>query len=406
MNAKLFVLLVLLTAGAAAGVYWLVLAPAAQQAASDAGARPLLPELTERADEVARIEIVNESGRITLERVDGVWTLPSKGGYPALVDSIRELTFTLAAMEKLDAKTANEAYHERLGLTMPEPVSDVPATPTFGTPAPTRVIISDVDGGAIADVIVGNSSFRGSDSFTFVRLAGESQTWETKGRVEAPINAGSWFDRSAVKVERADVEQVDVVPAEGEPYVIVREGEGDGFTLQAMPVGRELDPPSAANQVAGSLAFLTIEDVRPAADLDENLFGDAAEFRRRDGAAIRVRRAMVDGDNWLRFEVSGEGGEEMAAKVDGWAFKVAEFAAGSIFKALDDILTDPPPMPEIPEALQPAGPAALDVEQPAEAEPTEQPSEEPKGDAEPTSEDDSDAEAASMPEEPPSGGDE
>jgi hypothetical protein len=174
---------------------------------------------------------------------------------------------------------------------------------------------------------------------------------------------------------------------DGETISISKESAEDGnFTVEDIPDGRELSYATVANGMAGVLKGLTLEDVRPALELDPV---STTVFTTFDGLVITVRRyqdaAVVEGDGgeaWFAIDAevapptaeeamesvadeavaddvaiddtTGEepaessddlSPEETAADLDarhaGWQYKVPGYKANLIARRWDDILKAP-----------------------------------------------------------------
>ncbi|MDA0947909.1 MAG: hypothetical protein O2799_05290, partial [Planctomycetota bacterium] len=92
----------------------------AAQGASEA----LLPDLSARADAVARIEIEGQDGTLALALDGETWGLlmgeswgsAEGGGYPVQAEKVRTLLAAFARSERLEPKTSNPDRYGELGL--------------------------------------------------------------------------------------------------------------------------------------------------------------------------------------------------------------------------------------------------------------------------------------------------
>ena len=108
-----------------------------------------LPGLLESLDDVRRVEIVGagEERLATLERNDSGWTVLERGGYPADLTKTRHALLSLAETQILEAKTANPALHDRLGLeAITSDTAGGIAVELIGLAEPRRIIVGDADG--------------------------------------------------------------------------------------------------------------------------------------------------------------------------------------------------------------------------------------------------------------------
>jgi len=84
---------------------------------ADAAGQLVFPNLTQRIDGVARIEIERNGDKFELVRAgDGAWTMPAKGGYPADFQQIRKVALETAGLRIVEARTANPALHAEIDL--------------------------------------------------------------------------------------------------------------------------------------------------------------------------------------------------------------------------------------------------------------------------------------------------
>ena len=127
------------------------------------------------------------------------------------------------------------------------------------------------------------------------------------------------------------------------------------FTTDApLPEGRTLDP-AKVEELAGTLANLTLEDVKPASALTVPADAPRARFETFDGLAVDVTLVRAgDGDaaeNWLELAVQPMAGagnqpmkeaEALKTKTDGWAYKVGPYLADRLRGGLDQLLASPP----------------------------------------------------------------
>jgi len=341
---------------------------------ADAGAS-LAPDLAERSGDIARIEILSDSGRLELVRTDDRWTLPARDGYPAELDGIRALAAELRAMQLVERKTASAANHERLGLNLPEPPADSPddIVPP-ASDAPVRVRMLDADGTPIADIVLGNRSPSG----VFVRAAGSDQTWLAAAAPNPMPDPENWYDQRPVQAERDAVRSVTVTHPDGEVVRIVP-SDDDGFELDELPEGTEPVGPWQAGQPAGALGFLTVEGVRSAeslgfADAEHTVVSyelDAADDDAGEGETptLTARVAEIDGRTWATFEAGGPGADDVNGITEGWAYALPTFTAESLTVRTADLVEavetpiDEPSGPvapfevpeDIPDALAPPG---------------------------------------------------
>lgn len=379
MSTKSLILLVLVTAAAVAAAIFAVNARATDVVGGAEGAAGtrgelLYPGLADRVNDASSLEISGAGGDpITIEREAGTasdtWGLASKGGYPVEFERIKQTVLTLSELEILERKTARPENFGRLGLL--EPGSEGATS--------TRLILRDTSGAVLADLVVGNT--RNADSL-YVRRHGEDQTWLVKGSLELPKKPIEWVDTGVLQIDRQRFARAHVAHPDGEDLDLVRESKDSySWIVEGLPEGRELKTASAPAPVGDALAYVALEDVRPADQVD---FTNAtvSTWQTFDGLQIEVRTARVDDVWWTHYtaaevdpieEPDAEPAEdeqgppvvdpaaqekevdvtaevaELNERLAPWAFAVSEYKATNYAKRLEDLLKPLPP-PESGEA--------------------------------------------------------
>jgi hypothetical protein len=250
--------------------------PVAQTAQA---AGEVLPGLADHVNDVTRISLTGpgEKPIATLERVDARWTLKEKGGYPADAGKVREFLLKLSQARVTEAKTTNEQRYADIG------VSDI-------TAADGKGMLVALDGlPQPAQLIVGIMNPR-SDA-TYVRRAGDKQSWLAKGSLVPDKNAANWLDKSVADIPAARVREVVWSRPDGKPARIVKNQPSDtNYVLADLPKGRELASEFATNTQATVLAGLNFDDVHAAAEAPPPADGKAyrATFTSIDGVVVDV----------------------------------------------------------------------------------------------------------------------
>jgi hypothetical protein len=333
-----------------------------------AGGERLLPELREQLDDVDKIVVTgnDEQDVVTVERDGENWTVLEKGGFGADIGKLRETLLAMADARKLERKTSNPERLSQLGLDGPESGSG------------TKLEIAG-EGFSYA-LIVGNTA---QSKNRYVRMADDNQAWLIDKNPQLPDSGNSWLASELLDLDASRIRSVTVRHDDGETIIISKEAaEDSNFTVADIPDGRELSYATVANGLAGVLKGLTLEDVRPALELDPV---STAVFTTFDGLVITVSRyesdATVDGDEgdaWFAIDadsvpttvepespVSDEAvaddvaiddtmaeeaadeaedasAEELAADLDarhaGWQYKIPGYKANLIARRWDDIL--------------------------------------------------------------------
>ncbi|MEM9303729.1 MAG: DUF4340 domain-containing protein [Pseudomonadota bacterium] len=355
MKTKMLGTLAAVTALVAALALWLT---AGREAAPERSPGEMLaPGLLDAVNEVNSIRITDaESGAVTtLELVEDRWTIAERGGYPAEVTDLRRGVLAFAEARLVEAKTANPDFYGRLGVEDPA---------TAG--ASSRRIEVELPAASF-DVIVGALASRGQTS-TFVRRAGEAQSWAASGNLRLDADPKDWLERAILDLPTQTVRSVVITHPDGGTVAITKAEPGlPNFAVADVPEGRELLSPSAGNSIAGALASLRLEDVVARSDFDP---GEAepvrATFAGFDGRRATVSAWRVDDVRYVTValdfdpalvavapdETGTDGADaestievadaaavaDLASRLDGWVFAIPSYKHSNLTKRLDDLL--------------------------------------------------------------------
>lgn len=241
--------IILLLAG---GYFW-----AGQQRAAPAPVerQALLPMLQGQLSQVQAIEVERpEQPVVRVERHSTGWQVPAKLGYPADAQALGLTLSALAEARKVEARTANPAYHARLGL------AETGAPEEQGV----RVRLELGDASRI-ELRVGNA---GSRSGQLVRMAGQDQVWLVDRDIPLPSSELAWLDRRVTRIGFPQIRQVDVWHRDGEQLTAYREqAEQPNLRIRQLPPDRQLTHEATANGMATLFGDLRYIDTLPLAQL-------------------------------------------------------------------------------------------------------------------------------------------
>jgi len=349
----------------------------------------LLPQLSKSINEVVSITLQRKAETCTLQRADsGAWGLVERDGYPVDSEAVRGTLIALAQLTALEQKTDDPARYAKLGVQEPDAEGSTS----------TLVTLKDKAGKELAKLVVGKPS-EGKGGLpsgnTFVRIAGEKQSWLAKGSPELKEKATDWLKKQVIEVKRDRVRSVEVRHADGEVVHVERAAPKDAnFELSGIPEGQELSYPSVTGALGSALEYLNLEDVQPADKVDFSQgAGPTSEFRTFDGLKITVQ-VKEDGEKcYARFEAAyeapaqvgppappaGEPGadgtpppesadagqkkpeevqreaSELQARLSKWVYQIPAYNKASFTKHMKDMLkAKTPPAPPPGEVTPPA----------------------------------------------------
>jgi len=262
-------------------------------------------------------------------------------------EQIKKLVLALANLQLLEAKTDDPKLLKRLELEEPGAEG-----------AKSRsVTLDDTAGKTLAAAIVGKPKpglYGGGRGGVYVRRVGDNQAWLAAGELDLPSDALALLNHEVIDIPLAQVARVTLQPAGGEPIRLQRpDAKTTTFTTDApLPEGRTLDS-AKVEELAGTLANLTLQDVKPASALPVPADASHARFETFDGLAVDVTLVRAgDGDtaeNWLELAVQPIAGDQpmkeaeaLKTKTQGWAYKVGPYLADRLRGGLDQLLASPP----------------------------------------------------------------
>jgi hypothetical protein len=293
----------------------------------------VLPGLSQNVNAVTEVRLSRGDGtRTTLKRGASGW-LVGERNWPADFGKVRKLLLDLGALNVVEEKTRLPANYPQLG------VEDVSSPKASGT------LVEAVTPTHTYSLIVGKSS---SGQSGYVRIAGSAASLLAAPLLMLDAEPKSWLDHTLVDVPQSRIRQVEEKPATGPAYTASRDKkEQPDFSVSPLPKKRELTSPSAADEIAGALGGLTLDDVQkgsaPAdAKLSHAIFRtfDGLELEvtgRKDGARALVAFAARSIDKATQAEAG-----TLDARLTGWEFVVPEYRYNTLFRPLDDLLKKPP----------------------------------------------------------------
>lgn len=300
---------------------------------------PLVAGLAANAPRIARIEISQGDKAVALALSGSSWVLASRDGYPARADAVRGLLVKMAEADLVEPKTT---VKDRFGLLDLE-------DPTAKDAKSRLVRLLDAKGAAITEVVVGKKrldAFGANRAGTYVRRAGEDQTWLASADLEASVQPKDWVAPAVFDVQPAKIAAVTIeVPGE-QPLKLVRDAAGGPspkFNIANLADGKKLKEAASVDTLVRAAATLDLDDVRkadPAAKADAGTVTIEGE----KGLKLVIALRKAGDDTWATITATGPDGEakthaeEITKKTAGWDFKLPAGKATAILKRLTDLI--------------------------------------------------------------------
>ena len=333
--AILLVVAVVTTSGA---IFSLMQRP--EYSAAPAGELPAFPALREAPNSVARVEMTTREGGFILLRDAAGWSTPDVGGYPVDSAKVGVLVSSLSDMRLVAGKTNKPELYARLDLA--DPASDPKSSAR-------HIILTDAEGEVLVDAFIGKKLWRhtgGARTGTYLRRAGEAETWLASGGETIERDVSEWLDKRIIDIATARLARVELAPEGQTPYEILRDGEVEPFLLPALPEGGAVSE-SELNRLAGTLAGLKFEEVKPLAEASLPAERNRGRFITFDGLEILAEHARLGEEDWMVFAVSaGENASEQARaeaatlqeRLSPWAFRVPDYIAQRLATPLEELV--------------------------------------------------------------------
>ena len=236
------------------------------------------PGLADRLGELESLRVTRAGNEViaTIERSDQGWGVAERGGHPVDFERFRGSLLALSEARRVERKTALAEFYPRIGV---EDVSD----PDAGG----YLFELGYGGGRPEDrFILGQ---RAGTGMIYIRTAGEQQSWMVSAELSLSDETRDWVDRDIIDLGSSDVRRVALDRGEGDRLEIAKEERDDiNFTPRDIPEGRELSYGSVANSIAGALANVEANDVRPAAEVAALPRAVLARYETFDGLELEL----------------------------------------------------------------------------------------------------------------------
>ena len=254
-------------------------------------AQRLLPELRDHVNDVSSITLTGADDKVlaTLKRGADGWKVAEKADYPADMAKVREFLLKLDQATLIEQKTSNEKRYAELGVG---DVKDKDAkgvqVDLAGLPQPLKLIVGNYNGAG--------------GGGTFVRRAGDPQSWLANGNLTVAKNTADWERRDLTDIAATRLQSVTLTNPDGKVLKAAKQQRADAnFKLADVPAGRETSSEFVANSLGSVLANLRADDASPAKDAAPPEKIHKATYAAFDGLVIDVTAWDKDGKDYTQF---------------------------------------------------------------------------------------------------------
>ncbi|GJL56129.1 MAG: hypothetical protein NPIRA02_32610 [Nitrospirales bacterium] len=241
------------------------------------------PDLMNRINDIRTMTIETKDGTVTLVRESSTWSVQERAGYTAAVEKIKPVLIGMAELRIREPKTKNPELHEKLGLLNHDAEGS----------SSTLLTLKTEDAEPTASVLVGNQRLAKSASTKselYVRKPDETQTWLVAGNLPILKLPEEWLNNDLLTVANKRVQRVRVTHADGEILTVYKDTpDALDFKIDGLPNEAKVNSQFNVNNVATTLAQLTMEDVRKS---------DAFEFSAKNSV-----KAVLETFDGLRLTV-------------------------------------------------------------------------------------------------------
>src|SRR5438105_1607506 len=165
------------------------------------------PEVAKRLRIVRFDEDTGTPHEFQVAEQNGLWTIPSKDGYPAdAAKQMAEAATSLMDRKMLSVVSNNGGDHEQYGVIDPMTPKLEPGQKGVGT----RVTMSDAEGKPIVDLIVGKG-VHDAEKQRYARVAGQDLVYVIEiDPSKFSTNFEDWIEKGLLKLHACDLQQVQI----------------------------------------------------------------------------------------------------------------------------------------------------------------------------------------------------
>jgi hypothetical protein len=304
----------------------------------------MFPDLETRLNDVTRFAVqLSKDETLNLERHNGEWLVAEKADYPANLEQLRKVLLALARTEKIEQKTSNPEYYERLGVQDMDNAGEQ-----------TRLLRITANETTLAEVIVGKN---GDGGKSYLRPVNQPVSWLGSEWIDLPKRVNAWLDAQLLAIDAERIDAVEVVHPDGLQLRI--EKQADGLKLfsgdQQLPAKTD-----ELERVAGTLDSLSLEDIAENVESDDDTWR-TTRFITSDGLTIAAQ-TRSEGDRLLArltAEIHGQTpsealqdeAQQLNERLGGRTFVLASFLNNRFAPTLD-VLQEKPQEPASESASQ------------------------------------------------------
>jgi hypothetical protein len=287
----------------------------------DLASGQVVPGLGDTIAGAERILITSTEASYRIECIqrgeECVWVMRDRGDYPVTAARLNQLTEGLENLRLTRRMTNDPSKYERLGVGDPREGG-----------GGVLVQVEDSRGALLVNLILGVEP-----SGLYVRRPDDAQAYAAIGELPPLRDAAAWLELRPLALDPARLARVEIVPAEGRPYILAREAADQPWRMVSPPLG-------AIAQTTVAAAAERLTQIAPADVQTAPAIQGAARARVRattyDGVIIDAELILSDGRTWLKLVARASTPEQEAAALEinsrssAWAYALSDMEAESV----------------------------------------------------------------------------
>jgi len=261
------------------------------------------------ATKLASITLTDSDGSVTVDQVDGKWSVTDRDGFPANFSNIQSLVDSVTELKILAKQKVGKSQLGRFELNDPAPED--------AKDAGTKLELKDADGNVLHSILFGketqgqadpSSPFGPSGTGRYV-LVGPNTVGEINETLSSDLKTGpaDWLHKEDfLKVEK--IKSITITqPNEADSWTLTHIKEGDDMALSDAKPEEKLDSSkgNSAGRVLGSPSF---DDIASKSAKPEETGMDKAVTATIDtfeGYNYVVKMAKKDDEHYMSLAASG-----------------------------------------------------------------------------------------------------
>ena len=261
------------------------------------------------ATELASITLTDSDGSVTVDQVDGEWSVTDRDGFPANFSNIQSLVDTVTELKILAKQKVGKSQLGRFELNDP--------APDDAKDAGTKLELKDADGNVLHSILFGKETQGQADPSSPFGPSGTGRYVlvppNTVGEINETLSSdlktspADWLHKEDfLKVEK--IKSITITqPNEADSWTLTHIKEGDDMALSDAKPEEKLDSSKAnsAGRVLGSPSF---DDIASKSAKPEETGMDKAVTATIDtfeGYNYVVKMAKKDDENYMSLAASG-----------------------------------------------------------------------------------------------------